>query len=265
MTALTRLERARTLAGQRLGLPWSRLQPNPKPELLSSFRLFGIVTTWMEAGVIAATVANALAQGCERVYLLDNDSPGDTIEQALAGARLGVSFSSTTWREEARIEIVNRLISDISAATDDTHVWWLVTDADEFYNGPVGSSIGHYLDRLDRRFRTVGASALHHLQSSRPANLVGFHRLGFQPLCTDSRWAACPVSHWKHPLLRWTIDAAYAGRWDEVAIESRAPIGVRARPWQSLVAPADQPAARWYRPNELAAATAAWRAQHCPA
>ena len=45
--------------------------------------------------MIAATVRNALTQGCERVLLVDNDSPDDTVAAAIdAGAELATSFST---------------------------------------------------------------------------------------------------------------------------------------------------------------------------
>jgi hypothetical protein len=49
----------------------------------------------------------------------------------------------------------------------------------------------------------VGAHALHHLPSSRPANIVGFHPLDFQPLCAEIPLGFCKRVHWKHPLMRW--------------------------------------------------------------
>ena len=62
------------------------------------FGLYAIVVTWMEADVIAATVRNAFAQGCERVLLVDNDSPDDTVAKAeAAGAELARSFSTSSW------------------------------------------------------------------------------------------------------------------------------------------------------------------------
>jgi len=95
VTGLSGLDRIRSEVGRRLGVPWSQVQDQPpRPEPLGAFRLFGLVTAWMEGDVIAATVANAFNQGCERVFLLDNDSPDDTVAQAQgAGAELGGELS----------------------------------------------------------------------------------------------------------------------------------------------------------------------------
>jgi hypothetical protein len=103
----------------------------------------------MEGDVIAATVANAFTQGCERVLLLDNDSPDDTVARALqAGAELAASFTTIRFDERRRVELANRVMAEISSSTGDEHVWWLLMDADEFCHGPRGMTIGAYLTGL---------------------------------------------------------------------------------------------------------------------
>src|SRR5437762_5562071 len=48
--------------------PWIVTEVQPRvPAPLADFQLFAIVCAWMEGDVIAATVANAFAQGCDRV------------------------------------------------------------------------------------------------------------------------------------------------------------------------------------------------------
>src|ERR1700674_5907437 len=58
--------------------------PPAKPAPLEELRLFAIIGAYMEQDVVAATVANAYAQGCERVYLVDNDSSDATVREAVA-------------------------------------------------------------------------------------------------------------------------------------------------------------------------------------
>src|SRR5690349_12004867 len=68
-----------------IGRRWSRPVANPpKPDLSLPVRLFGIVATWCEEDVIEATVHNAFAQGCERVFIVDNESPDATLRRAAA-------------------------------------------------------------------------------------------------------------------------------------------------------------------------------------
>ena len=60
--------------------------PIPTPISLdrsTKFAVSCIVGAWMEADVIGATVKNALTQGCERVFLVDNDSHDETVAEAV--------------------------------------------------------------------------------------------------------------------------------------------------------------------------------------
>ena len=51
----------------------SHAEPNPTaPEFLRDFRFFAIVKTWMDEDVIEGAVRNALCQGAERVFVVDN-------------------------------------------------------------------------------------------------------------------------------------------------------------------------------------------------
>ncbi len=183
--------------------PWITTDEQPdRPRPLDSFRFFAIVCAWMEGDVIGATVANAFAQGCERVYLVDNDSPDDTVRAAVdAGAVLAESFSTERFEERLRFDIMNRVVRDVSEADGSEHIWWLWLDADEFPHGPRGMTIREHLAPLDRRFRVVGARFMNHFPSGTPQYLTGFHPLEFQPLCEEHHQGRC--GHRKHPLQRY--------------------------------------------------------------
>jgi hypothetical protein len=164
--------------------------------------MFAILCAWMEADVVGATVANAFAQGCDRVYLVDNDSPDDTVRVAVeAGAVLAESFSTDRFEEQLRFDIMNRVVHDVSDAEGVEHIWWLWLDADEFPQGPRGTTVREYIDGLDRRFRVVGGRFMNHYPDTEPAYLSGFHPLEFQPLCEEHRQGRC--GHRKHPLQRY--------------------------------------------------------------
>jgi len=201
---LTRLRRA---LGQHLAdaEPWIVAEDNPaRPDPLPSFRLFAILGTWLEADVVAATVRNAFTQGCERIYVVDNDSPDDTAATAqAAGAIVARSFPSESYDETLRLDLMNEVVAEVSAAADAEHVWWLWLDADEFHHGPRGTTLREYLGRLDRRFRIVGARVFNHFPHGKPEYVSGFHPLDFQPLCQEFRVAHCAAGHWKHPLQRF--------------------------------------------------------------
>src|SRR5690242_8760943 len=139
-------------------MSWITALPNPSlPKTLPGFRMFGVLGTWMEADVVAATVRSAMMQGCERVYLVDNRSPDDTVEIAVkAGAILARSFASDEYDERLRLRHMNAVMSEVSKAEGDQHTWWLFLDADEFHHGPSGMTLFEYLKTLDKQFRVVG-------------------------------------------------------------------------------------------------------------
>jgi hypothetical protein len=205
--------RARRAAGRvlrRVGLrpplpgPWVVAQEQPaRPSPLDDFRLFAIVGTWMEEDVIAATVANAFAQGCERVYLVDNESADGTVREAeAAGALLAEVFATERYDEVLRLEIMNRVVREVSEESGAEHVWWLWLDADEFPHGPRGLTVRELIEPLDRRFRIVGARFINHFPDREPAYVRGFHPLDFQPLC-EEHLLGCALKHRKHPLQRF--------------------------------------------------------------
>jgi hypothetical protein len=183
--------------------PWVVTQaqpPRPKPV---DFKLFAIVGAWMEADVIGATIRNAFAQGCERVFLVDNESVDGTVDEAVAaGAVLAESFATERYDEQLRLDIMNRVVERESQRDGADHIWWLWLDADEFPHGPAGRTVREHLATLDRRFRIVGARFMNHFPSGQPAYIPGFHPLDFQPLCEEHDFG-CPSKHRKHPLQRF--------------------------------------------------------------
>jgi len=174
------------------------------------FRFFAVLGTWMEEDIVEATVRNALAQGAEAVYVVDNASTDATVERAVAaGAMLGESFDTYKYEERVRILLMNALVARISLASGAAHIWWLWMDADEFPEGPDGQTIAEYLHTLDRRFRMVGSTYYNHFPTDKPEYIPGFHPIDFQPLCeqyTSRHIHHCPQPHWKHPLQRFDRD-----------------------------------------------------------
>ncbi len=184
---------------------WIIAQPNPSDaSVLSTFRMFGVLGTWMEADIVSANIQNAMTQGCERVYLVDNDSPDDTVQVACdAGAILARSFRTDHYDEELRLDHMNDVVAEISSSEGDEHIWWLFIDADEFSHGPWGMTLRDYLQTLDEKFRVVGARFFDHYPSGSPAFVAGCHPLDFQPLCEELAYPMCTNKHRKHPLQRY--------------------------------------------------------------
>jgi hypothetical protein len=209
---------------------WIVAEHNPEPaSTLDDFRFFAIIGTWMEEDVVGATVANALTQGCERVYLVDNESSDGTVREAVAaGAVLAESFATDEYEETTRLEIMNRVVSDVSIESAADHVWWLWLDADEFPHGPKGLTLREHLELLDQRFRIVGTRFMNHFPDREPAYEAGRHPLDFQPMCEEHTMNfVCPLRHRKHPLQRFdrarvpiTSDRGFHRAWcDEQLVE----------------------------------------------
>ncbi|HWM21885.1 MAG TPA: glycosyltransferase family 2 protein [Ilumatobacteraceae bacterium] len=206
MRLKSRVKRLLRSAGlRRRRSPWVVHEDQPAgPDPLDSWALYAIVVTWMEADVIAATVRNALTQGCERVILVDNDSPDDTVAAAIAaGAELGTSFSTPQLDEMLKIRLLNETVARVSDESPHDHIWWLWLDADEFVHGPGGSTVAEMLTTLDRRFRIVGTRYFNHFPDRRPEHLVGLHPLDFQAACEERSGDLCDLGHRKHSLQRW--------------------------------------------------------------
>lgn len=188
-----------------IGRRWSKPAPQPaSPDPLPDARLFAILAVWCEEDIIASTVFNAFAQGCERVFIIDNDSPDGTVAAAIAAGAEVVTVYQTAYHDDARrMAEIRAAMEEISPTVDSDHVWWLTCDADEFPHGPAGLTLREYLSGLDRRFRVVGARVFNHYPSGELAHVPGRHPLDYQPLCQEVRVAWCSLWHWKHSLVRW--------------------------------------------------------------
>ena len=206
----------------------------PFPETLREFTLFAIVKTWMDEDVIEATVRNAMVQGAERVYIVDNASTDETVQCAEnAGAVVAEVYRTEVFDGRLVQPLMNAVVVRESLRYEAENVWWLYLDSDEFPEGPNGMSVREYLATLDRRFRIVGANYVNHVPSAKPEYLSGYHPIDFQPLCYEfvpARWPPCGLGHWKHPLQRFdrrghfllSNDGAHSGYCSETLIE---PIG----------------------------------------
>jgi hypothetical protein len=161
--------------------------PNPpNPTKICNVRLFAIIGTWMEADIIASTVRNAFTQGCEKVYLVDNNSVDATVSIACEnGAILARTFDTEKYDEVLRLQHMNAVMREVSLAETDRHIWWLFLDADEFPHGPWGMTLLTYLRTLDEKFRVVGSRFFDHYPGGTPVFVSGQHPFDYQPLCQE--------------------------------------------------------------------------------
>jgi hypothetical protein len=168
----------------------------------------------MEGDVIGSTVQNAFIQGCERVYLVDNNSSDETVTVACnSGAILARTFRTEKYDEWMRIRHMNAVMQQVSSQEPDHCIWWLFLDADEFPHGPWGMTLLEYLRTLDARFRVVGSRFFDHYPTGVPAFVPGRHPLDFQPLYQEISLPMCARGHRKHSLLRFDKEQALIEAW----------------------------------------------------
>lgn len=184
----------------------SRIVPTPAhPESLETFAVYALVMTHNEEDVIGDSVANAFAQGADRVLLVDHDSSDSTVEIAVRnGAELVATFDYDYYDENLRMELLNSIVDEVSTASEYAHIWWLWFDADEFPRPASGGAIRQTLERLDREVRLVGARSLNHYPTpGQPEYVPGIHPASYQLLAYEHDFSFCTRHHRKHPLQRW--------------------------------------------------------------
>ncbi len=182
--------------------PWVR--PETGPGRQGPVRLFAVVGTWMESDVIGATVRHLLDQGCEQVYIVDNDSPDATVEAARsAGAHIAVQYSSDAYDETLRLSLMSSVAEHVSRLTGEGSVWWMYADADEFTFAPQHERVIDWLPKVPAACRVVGAYVMNHYPSPGVETPVGECPLDVQPMAEDFAQPMCGANHRKHPLVRW--------------------------------------------------------------
>ena len=183
-----------------------------KPDLFKSYQsslptLYAVIGTWYESDVIEATVKNCFANGCTKVFLVDNDSPDDTKERALkVGAEIGRIYRTQFYDDDLRLRLMNDVMKEVTEHEKLPNLWWLALDADEFPCGPRGERLLDYLRDLDARVNCVGANAIDLYPTTEPYYSPGMHPADTMPEGLARklvRGVCCESGHWKHPLLRY--------------------------------------------------------------
>jgi hypothetical protein len=213
-------------------------RPNPEhPDLLTDFRFFAVVKTWMDEDIIEATVRNAFAQGVDSVFVVDNASTDSTLDRAVAAGALVAEVFDHDRFDGSLIQIlVNAVAIRESLRFRTPHVWCMYLDSDEFPSGPQGLTVREYLASLDRSFRIVGATFMNHLPHTKPEYIPGFHPIDFQPYCYRflPQWE-CDCGHWKHPIQRFDRDRSVIVCGDGAHLAGGGNRGERWEPEEGVV------------------------------
>jgi hypothetical protein len=181
--------------------------PNPPSPETQSFQLmFAIIKSWMDEDVIEATVRNAISQGADAVFVVDNGSTDDTVAVAKAAGASVEVYQTDAFDGVLAQTVMNGVVARESLRAGAEHIWWHYLDTDEFAELPDGRTVREYLTTLDRQFRIVGSTFVNHVPSAAPQYIPGFHPIDFQPLgytFTPAWTPICGLDHWKHPLQRF--------------------------------------------------------------
>ena len=173
--------------------------------------IYAIVSTWHDADIIYATVRNCFNNGIEKVFILDNNSPDDTVSEALrAGAIIAEIYETEYYDDDLRIRKQNNFVKHIVETERHRELWFITLDADELPSGYKDDTIQDTLGRLPGGIRTIGSKAIdlypyngqEYIPEKHPASCFthGINRIAK---------FACNGKHWKHIALRY-----FNGRYD---------------------------------------------------
>jgi glycosyltransferase involved in cell wall biosynthesis len=170
------------------------------------FAFHVVLFTWYEEDIIEACVKNLLAEGVERIFLIDNGSPDATVELAVrAGALHTQTVHSDRFTESVKCGAVFSLVRNVLEKEGRERIWWLFCDADELPTAPEADTIYEHIAQLDDRIRVVGGHFIAHYPIDAPHNCPGFHPADFQFRATPHHDDAvyCDLIHDKHNLIRF--------------------------------------------------------------
>ncbi|MDR1125278.1 MAG: glycosyltransferase family 2 protein [Deltaproteobacteria bacterium] len=160
-------------------------------------KLYAVTFVWNEDDIIEATVRNAFAQGCDKMFVIDNGSTDATVANAVkAGAEFAGKVDIGYHVERLKYETINSVIRQVNQAENDASIWWLILDGDEFPDTRLGISVRQWLASLDPAVNVAAAEVLNHLPTHPPYNIPGFHPIHFQPFEGG-------ISMHKLPLIRY--------------------------------------------------------------
>ena len=163
--------------------------------------IYGLVGTWYEEDIIEACVKNLFRQGVERVFILDDNSPDDTLARAIAaGAEVGECYKSATYSDGRVTVRMNRFIDEITKKSGIPRLWWLISDADEFICGPDGKTVKDIVATVPDDVDCIGSVFFDYFPEGYPANTRGVYPGEFQKRGMMRLSDFCDKKHYKHNL-----------------------------------------------------------------
>jgi len=179
-------------------------EPANSPPVDASLK--AVISTWFDADIIAANVRNCFANGFDEVFILDNDSPDNSVQAALsAGATLAEVYRTEFYDDDLRIRKQNEIIQR-EVPNGPAQQWWVTLDADEFITGRGGERLRETLFELPPHIRTVGSDVVDLYPTEGCQYVPGEHPAKIFPYGVrkrEGRGTYCRKGHYKHVFLRY--------------------------------------------------------------
>lgn len=167
--------------------------------------LYAMIGTWHEEDVIKSTVNNCFANGCTKVFIVDNDSKDRTKENAIeVGAHIIENYNTPFYDDDLRLYLMNKHMAEISAKEKLPRLWWLTIDADEFVCGPNGERLIDFLNNINSNYNCIGTDNIELYPTDKPHFVENEHPADHQKIAMlriQLNSLFCKLKHWKHPLL----------------------------------------------------------------
>lgn len=164
--------------------------------------LVAVISSWNDADIIGQSVKNCFQQGCEEVYLLDNNSEDDSVAVAeAAGAKIGEIYETELYDDDLRILKQNQIAECVIA--EKPLCWMLSLDADEFVHGFGGKTVRETLCEMPSHIRTVGSWCVDLYPMEGAGFVAGAHPGKSMTHGVFRRSNFCSRWHWKHVAIRY--------------------------------------------------------------
>ena len=185
-----------------------RIDTDSLPPESDSIELYATISTWNDVDIIETNVRNCFANGCARVYLLDNDSTDRTVEVAIsAGAVLAESYSTQFYDEDLRIRKQNEIVERVTKEEGHKILWWCTLDGDEFCVGRNGEPLIETLRNAPEEISTIGSNCIDLYPTPGNEYVIGEHPAKcFSKGITriEGSGQYCQVGHYKHMYFKQT-------------------------------------------------------------
>lgn len=167
--------------------------------------LYAVIGTWHEEDIVEACISNCLANGCSRVFIIDNDSKDATVRLAReAGAEIGDIYTTAFYDDDLRVYKMNKLMQGVTEIASIENLWWLGLDCDEFPCGPRGERLVDFLSTLDPKCNLVASDGIDLYPTSKPYYIRNTHPADHQSMCLSRKMYSYThnYTYWKHSLVR---------------------------------------------------------------